>query len=151
MVLRYSRPTLAALTGLLLCALPAGAASSEGLDVTVRSRAVSLTIYKPKAASRGTVIMGSGDVGWVGLAVSMAEELSAQGYLVVGVNVRQYLAAFTAGKEHLQPGDVPGDYRLFADLAKQKFGAVPPFVVSGVSEGAALAVLAASDVKNRAW
>jgi len=149
--LRYSRTTLAALTGLLLWAIPAGAASTDRLDVTVRSRTVSLTVYKPEAASRGTIIMGSGDVGWVGLAVSMAEELSAQGYLVVGVNVRQYLAAFTSGKEHLQPADVATDYRLFADLARQKFAAVRPFVVAGVSEGAALAVLAASDPKNHAW
>jgi fermentation-respiration switch protein FrsA (DUF1100 family) len=151
MVLRYSRPTLAALTGLLLCALPAGAASADGLDVTVRSRTISLTIYKPAAASRGTIIMGSGDVGWVGLAVSMAEELSTQGYLVVGVNVRQYLAAFTSGTEHVQPADVAADYWFFADVARKKFAAAPPFVLSGVSEGAALAVLAASDPKNHGW
>jgi type IV secretory pathway VirJ component len=150
-VLRCSRPTLTALTGLLLWALPAGAASTDRLDVTVRSRTVSLIIYEPKATSRGTIIMGSGDVGWVGLAVSMAEELSAQGYLVVGLNVRQYLSEFTSGSEHLQPADVAVDYRVFADLARQKLAAVRPFVVAGVSEGAALAVLAASDPKNHAW
>ena len=142
---------LAALTVLLTWVSPASAASSEKLDVTVRGRTVTITIYKPKTAPRGTIIMGSGDVGWVGLAVSMAEELSAQGYLVAGVNARQYLAAFTAAKSHLQPSDVPADYRVFVDRLKERHLLIRPVIVSGVSEGAALAVLAASDPKNHAW
>jgi type IV secretory pathway VirJ component len=142
---------LAALTVLLTWVSPASAASSEKLDVIVRGRTVTLTIYKPKTTPRGTILMGSGDVGWVGLAVSMAEELSAQGYLVVGVNARQYLAAFTAGKSHLQPSDVPADYRVFADRLKERHLLVRSVIVSGVSEGAALAVLAAADPKNHAW
>jgi type IV secretory pathway VirJ component len=142
---------LVALTVLLSWVSPAGAASSDKLNVIVRGRTITLTIYKPKTAPRGTIIMGSGDVGWVGLAVSMAEELSAQGYLVVGVNSRQYLAAFTAGKDHLQPGDVPADSRVFAERLKDKHLLVRPVIVSGVSEGAALAVLAASDRKNHEW
>ncbi len=36
--------------------------------------------------------MGSGDVGWVGTGVDVAKFLSAQGFVVVGVNVRQYLS-----------------------------------------------------------
>ncbi len=140
-----------ALTVLLTRVSPASAASTERLNVTVRGRTTTLTIYKPKSAPRGTIIMGSGDVGWVGLAVSMAEELSAQGYLVAGVNARQYLAAFTSGKDHLQPRDAPGDYRVIAETLKEKHLLVRPVIVSGVSEGAALAVLAASDPKNHEW
>jgi alpha-beta hydrolase superfamily lysophospholipase len=140
-----------ALTVLLIQVSTASAASSEKLDVPVRGRTITLTIYKPKTAPRGTILMGSGDVGWVGLAVSMAEELSAQGYLVVGVNARQYLSAFTSGKSHLQPTDVPADYRVFAERLKERHLLVRPVIVSGVSEGAALAVLAASDPKNHAW
>jgi alpha-beta hydrolase superfamily lysophospholipase len=95
--------------------------------------------------------MGSGDVGWVGLAVSMADELSAQGYLVIGINVRQYLAAFTSAKDHVLTKDVPADYRVFAGRLKEKQLLVRPVIVSGVSEGAALAVLAASDPGNHTW
>ena len=95
--------------------------------------------------------MGSGDVGWVGLAVSMAGELSAKGYIVIGVNARQYLAAFTSGRNHAQTRDVPGDYRIFADRLKEKQLLVRPVIVSGVSEGAALAVLAASEPGNHTW
>jgi alpha-beta hydrolase superfamily lysophospholipase len=95
--------------------------------------------------------MGSGDVGWVGLAVTMAEELSAEGYAVAGINVRQYLSAFTSGKSHLEPADVPGDYRVFRDTLSQRGALARPVVLSGMSEGAALAVLAAADAKNHAW
>ena len=144
-------PPLAALTVLLIGVSTAGAASTDRLDVTVRGRTLTLAVYKPKAAPRGTILMGSGDVGWVGLAVSMADELSAQGYLVIGVNVRQYLAAFTSGKDHVQARDVPGDYRVLADRLKERQLLVHPVIVSGVSEGAALAVLAASDQGNHTW
>ena len=95
--------------------------------------------------------MASGDVGWVGLAVSLAEEFSAQGYLVAGLNTRQYLSSFTSGRSHLETTDEPADYKLIADYLSARGQLVHPVIVSGVSEGAALAVLAASDAKNHAW
>ena len=76
---------------------------------------------------------------------------SAQGFIVIGINARQYLSEFTSGKDHLQTRDVPADYQFFADRLKEKQLLVRPVVLSGVSEGAALAVLAASDPKNHAW
>lgn len=153
---RYLRLPRATLIAILLAVPAAAAVTTENLSI--RGQTVTLTIYTPTfksgtapAPPRGTIIMGSGDVGWVGLAVSMAEEFSAQGYIVVGVNVRQYLSAFTSGKAHLQPTDVPGDYRAIADRLRETRVLVRPVVLSGVSEGAALAVLAASDAKNHAW
>ena len=142
---------LLALAAVLGWISPVAARSTEKLDVTVRGRPITLTIYTPKTTPRGTIIMGSGDVGWVGLAVSMAEELSAEGYIVVGVSVRQYLAAFSSGKDFVQPKDVPADYKELADRLRERHLLVRPVVVAGVSEGAAIAVLAASDPKNRGW
>ena len=142
---------LLVLTGLWLGCGVATAASTERLDLIVRGQTMTLTVYKPKAPARGTIVMASGDVGWVGLAVSMADELSAQGFIVIGLNARQYLAAFTSGKGHLQPTDVPSDYRSLADRLKEKQLLVRPVILSGVSEGAALAVLGASESKNHAW
>lgn len=140
----------------LLCLVAAiswstDAAAAEKIDVSVRGKTLTLTIYTPRSQSRGTIVMGSGDVGWVGLAVSMAEELSAQGYTVVGINVRQYLSAFTSGSTHLQATDVPGDYRSLITTLKQTRRLDGPIIVSGVSEGAALAVLASSDPINHTW
>jgi pimeloyl-ACP methyl ester carboxylesterase len=125
--------------------------ASEKLDVDVRGKSLTLTISRPPGAPRGTIVMGSGDVGWVGLAASMADDLSAQGYLVAGLNIRQYLASFTSGKSHLQIEDEPSDYRTIADVLKSHGLLVHPVILSGVSEGAALAVLAASDAKNHVW
>jgi len=142
---------LVVLAAMMAGVSPVRAASTERLDVTVRGRTITLTIYKPATAPRGTILMASGDVGWVGLGVSMAEELSTNGYIVVGINARQYLAAFSAGKDSLRPTDVPGDYQILTDRLRDLHLLVRPVVVSGVSEGAAIAVLAASDPKNRAW
>ena len=81
-----------------------------------RGKAVSLSIYRPATlAPRGTVLMAGGDVGWVGLAVTMAQHLVGEGYVVVGVNVRQYLSAFTVSGSHLTPIDIQRDY---ADLSR---------------------------------
>ena len=88
-------------------AWPTMGSAAEKVDVPVRGKPLTLTIYKPNTPRRGTIVMGSGDVGWVGLAASMADELSAQGYIVVGINARQYLAAFTSGQSHLERQGVP--------------------------------------------
>jgi alpha-beta hydrolase superfamily lysophospholipase len=142
---------------LLVCAVvaaiawPTTSGAADKVDVAVRGKTLTLTIYTPSTPPRGTIVMGSGDVGWVGLAASMADELSANGYIVVGINVRQYLSAFTSGQSHLETTTVPGDYRLLIDTLRQSRRLVSPIVVSGVSEGAALAVLAASDPANHGW
>ena len=130
-------------------AVPAAAATSEKLEI--RGQAVELTIYPARGPARGTIIMGSGDVGWVGLAASLADEYAALGYTVLGLNVRHYLATFTSSKDHLQPSDVPGDYRAILAYARANRLVTRPVIVSGVSEGAALAVLAASDAPNHDW
>jgi uncharacterized protein len=130
---------------------PGAAWAADKVDVPVRGKTLTVTVYTPPTSPRGTIVMGSGDVGWVGLAVSMADELSASGYIVIGINVRQYLSAFTSGQSHLDSTTVPADYRLLIDTLKQSHRLVAPIVISGVSEGAALAVLAASDSANHAW
>ena len=75
-------------------------------------------------------MVGSGDVGWVGLAVTVAEQFAADGYAVVGINVRQYLASFTRGRSHVQPADVPGDYRALADRARARMALPRPLVLA---------------------
>lgn len=147
--MRSLRPVVLTLALLLAGALPARASTTEKLSV--RGQTVRLVVYPTRTPARGTILMGSGDVGWVGLAASLAEEFSAEGYTVIGINVREYLSTFTSGKSHLQVSEVPGDYRAFADLLAARKLLTRPVVVGGVSEGAALAVLAASDTRNRTW
>lgn len=125
----------------------------ESLPVEVRGKTLTLTIYRPAPndTAKGTVLMGSGDVGWVGLATTLAQFLSGQGYVVAGINVRQYLSSFTEGKDHLKVAQVPGDYRALADALQSRGWLPRPVVVAGVSEGASLAVAAAAAPDSHAW
>jgi len=146
-----TRRALLACAVLLLVAGTSDRASAEDVPITIRGKTLTLKLYHPAGAPKGSVFMGSGDVGWVGLGVDLAEFLQKQGYVVVGINVRQYLSSFTAGSSHLMPSDIPGDYAAIAELLRARRTLVDPVIVSGVSEGAAIAVVAASHSANHAW
>src|SRR5204862_4331291 len=103
------------------------------------------------AEPKGTILMAGGDVGWVGLAVTMAQHLAGEGYTVVGINVRQYLSVFTSGASHLTTADVQRDYGDLSRYLRRRGLLKAPVIVSGVSEGAGLAVLAAALPENHAW
>lgn len=146
--------TLPALV-LLVCASAAtlAAANTNPFEVRVRGKVIPVQVY-PAAADhtpKGTIFMGSGDAGWVGLGVELAEDLSRDGYTVVGINVRRYLQAFRVDGKHLTTDDVPGDYAEVERFLVEQKAITPPVIMAGVSEGAALAVLAASAPANHAW
>lgn len=136
---------------LLLCDVSAQARSTQNLAFPLRGKVLTLAIYRPAGPPKGTVVMASGDVGWVGLAVTMAEFLSDRGYVVVGVNIRQYLTAFTSGRQHMEAQHPPADYSALRDLLERQNLLYRPVVLSGVSEGAAVAVLAAAHEDNHRW
>ncbi len=140
-----------AVVGAVLASVGLEAVVGQPLTFPLRGKSLTVTVYRPTGAAKGTIVMGSGDVGWVGLGVSLAEFLSNQGYIVAGVNVRQYLSMFTVGKTHLEVTDPPADYLALSEWLRGQGLLVDPVIVSGVSEGAALAVLAASSPKNHAW
>jgi len=73
----------------------------------------------------------------------VAALLAGAGYRVLGLDSRQYLEAFTSGSATLEPEDVRRDFGQVAAVAAQG-GAAKPILI-GVSEGAGLCVLAASD------
>ena len=125
--------------------------AADRVDMPLRGRLMALTIYRPAGVPKGTVIMASGDVGWVGLAASRAQELASDGYLAVGVNVREYLSTFTSKAAHLQPLDIQRDFGELARFLRTKGLLAPPVVLSGVSEGAGIVVVAAASVENHEW
>jgi dienelactone hydrolase len=128
------------------------AAASERVPITIRGKVLTLELYQPTKTGgpKGTVLMGSGDVGWVGLAVDLAVFLADQGYAVVGINSRQYLSAFTSGAAHVAPEQVTGDYATIAKILRDRGTLWAPVILAGVSEGAALAVLGGVTA-NHAW
>ena len=93
------------------------------------------------------VIVTSGDGGWIHLGPQVAEFLASKGCFVVGFDAKAYLESFTTGRTALRLEDEPGDYKALADWAAQG-GARKPILV-GVSEGAGLSVLAATDPKTK--
>jgi type IV secretory pathway VirJ component len=146
------RSILPSVMGLWLALmLPGAAAAADRVDMPLRGRTLELTLYRPAGTPRGTIIMGSGDVGWVGLAVSRAQELSADGYVVIGVNVREYLSAFTSKSEHLSPADIQADFGQLSRFMLARGLLPPPVILSGVSEGAGIAVVAAAAAANHEW
>jgi type IV secretory pathway VirJ component len=146
------RSLVVPLVGVWLALAPAGAAAAvDRVAMPLRGHTMTLTVYRPSGTPKGTVIMGSGDVGWVGLAVSRAQELSSDGYVVIGVNVREYLSSFTTKNGHLSPSDIQADFGQLSRFMRGQ-GLLPaPVILSGVSEGAGIAVVAASSPDNHDW
>ncbi len=125
---------------LVILAIPCWA-FSETQTITIRGKSQQLCLY----GTRGSppVILSSGDLGWAGLVEHVAEFLANRGYFVIGVNSRAYLSSFTTKSSALDPREVPRDYQQVIDFARQ--GSLIRPVLAGVSEGAGLSVLAATE------
>lgn len=113
--------------------------------VTIRGQEQELRLYGRRGGP--SAIVSSGDGGWMHLGPHVAEVLAAHGYFVVGFDARAYLASFTSGKDAVRPEDEPGDYRQLAAFAAR--GSTQKPLLVGVSEGAGLSVLAATDARTR--
>ena len=131
---------IAVLVMSLLLPLGAGAASPATETLSIRGRGQTLRVYGARGGP--VAVVASGDGGWIHLGPSVAEFLSSKGYFVVGFDSKAYLSSFTNGDKTLATTDVPGDFLALLDYASK--GSITPPVLFGVSEGAALAVLAAT-------
>lgn len=112
-----------------------------GQTVTIRGHDQWLRVYGTRGGT--PIIVSSGDGGWIHLAPHVAGLLAAKGYFVVGFDARAYLESFTNGTTTLRVEDEPGDYRALVDFATR--GTRRKAVLMGISEGAGLSVLAATD------
>jgi type IV secretory pathway VirJ component len=127
-------------------AASAGAAHAQPVQaLSLRGHEQLLHLYGP--AGGPPVIVSSGDGGWIHLGPHVAEWLAAHGFFVVGFDARSYLAGFTTGHGTLRAADVPRDYATLAAFASSATGRIP--ILIGVSEGAGLSVLAATDPATR--
>jgi fermentation-respiration switch protein FrsA (DUF1100 family) len=132
---------------LLACwsvAQDAAAQTTERL--LIRGHAQTLRLYGP--ADGEPVIVSSGDGGWIHLGPHVAEILSANGFFVVGFDVKAYLESFTSGSTTLGRDQEPADYKVLAEFASRRTARKPALI--GVSEGAGLSVLAATDPQTKA-
>ena len=143
MLIRASAPVMTAVF-LLAAALPARAQVTDRL--AIRGKPQTLHLYGQRDGD--PVIVSSGDGGWIHLGPQVAEMLAARGYFVVGFDTKDYLESFTSGATALKAGDVSGDYRELAAYATRATSTKPLLI--GVSEGAALSALAATDPETKA-
>jgi pimeloyl-ACP methyl ester carboxylesterase len=114
--------------------------------IDLRGRAQTLYLYGPRTGE--PVIVSSGDGGWIHLGPHIASFLAGRGFFVVGFDVKTYLESFTSGKTALDPATEPNDYATLAEFARRTTGKKP--VLVGVSEGAGLSLLAATDPRVKA-
>jgi pimeloyl-ACP methyl ester carboxylesterase len=122
-------------------------AASAQTRATISIRGHDQTLYLYGPATGDPVVVSSGDGGWMHLGPHVAELLARRGMFVVGVDVRAYLSSFTSGRTALRAEDEPRDYRILAQFASKPSGR-PPILI-GVSEGAGLSVLAATDPETK--
>jgi len=136
---------LAALTLTASCGHGAAAKAQTSAAITLRGHVQSLRLY----GTRGNppVVVSSGDGGWMHLGPHVAGVLASAGFFVVGLDVKAYLESFTSGNVTLCPEDEPRDYKALADFAAR--GATQKPILIGVSEGAGLSVLAATDPETK--
>jgi hypothetical protein len=127
---------------MLLC-FSCSAAAQTSAHLTIRGQSQELHLYG--APGNPPIILGSGDLGWAGLVVHVAEFFSKCGYYVLGINSKSYLTGFTGKTSALSPEDVQKDYGTLIEYARGSNTTAP--ILAGVSEGAGLSVLAATDPK----
>ncbi len=140
-----ARPCVLVLTMAVLS--PSWPAFAEATDtLAIRGHVQTLHLYGTRGGR--PAIVSSGDGGWIHLAPHVAEVLAAHGFFVVGFDVKAYLASFTSGKTTLRPEEEPRDYKVLADYAAR--GSTQKPILVGVSEGAGLSVLSATDPQIKA-
>jgi dienelactone hydrolase len=131
---------------LLVAAVSSGRIAPSTTDtVVLRGRPQLVHVSGERGGT--PVIISSGDGGWIHLAPHVAETLAAQGYFVVGFNVKSYLTSFTSEGHTLGLDDVPRDYGALVEYATRGSPVRP--ILIGVSEGAGLSVLAATAPEMR--
>ena len=115
---------------------PAHAGSAP--DTLQVSQFGTVYIYRPEGTAQQTVIFLSGEAGWRGDVIGMAEQLSARGALVAGIDTHQYLHGVNGSSASCAyPG---ADFERLSRLVQQHAGLTEyhyPILV-GYASGASL-------------
>ncbi len=144
---RWAPYVAAVVAGFIACWISESAAQAQTTaTLSLRTKNQKLRTFGPPGGD--PVIVSSSDGGWVRLAPHIATVLAAQGFFVVGLDSKAYLESFTSATTTLSIEDEPADYRVLADFAAHGTARKP--ILIGVSEGAGLSVLAATDPQTKA-
>ncbi len=113
-------------------------------DTVTFGRFGTVTLYRPTATPTSTVLFVSGDGGWNLEVVSMARALADDGALVIGIDIRHFLASFRESETECEYA--AADFEALSQFVQLELRLpeyLPPVLV-GYSSGATLvyAVLA---------
>jgi dienelactone hydrolase len=149
-VMRAVRLLVLAAISLLLFAEAFAAAGPRSVRFTLRGAEQTFYVFRPDSPTEGlpAVIVASGDGGWHGLIIEVAQYLAGRGHTVVGMDSKAYLESLSKPKA-LEPAQVTGDFGSIAQFAKAQSGS-KTIILVGWSEGAGLAVLGGLDPAVRA-
>ncbi len=135
-MIRKAVPALALL--LLVLAAPFAVAAAE--KQLPAGRFGTATVYMPEGTPQSVAIFVSGDGGWNLGVVSMARALAKEGAVVIGVDIRRYLASLRAAaqKPDASCSSLAGDFETLSHRIQKQIGMteyqVP--VLVGYSSGA---------------
>ncbi|HQZ39773.1 MAG TPA: AcvB/VirJ family lysyl-phosphatidylglycerol hydrolase [Vicinamibacterales bacterium] len=145
MLHRPARTALSCALGLTVLAAPAHATGSSR-QVELFSQSLALHVAAPSGQPlKAVVVVTSTGDGWRGLARTVAEHLTSDGYAVLGLDARTYLLEATRLSGGLAPAAVPEDYLAILRSAHEWFPGAQRFFLIGISEGAGLSLVAAAD------
>jgi type IV secretory pathway VirJ component len=132
----YAIRTVMAMVG--LCLIAAGARAAEAAQTQNYGRFGALAIYRPAGEAKDFVIFLSGDGGWNLGVLSMATRLQDKGAIVVGVDIRHYMAELEKAADKCVSPDI--DFENLSHYLQSKLGIkhyLQPTLV-GYSSGATL-------------
>jgi alpha-beta hydrolase superfamily lysophospholipase len=138
----------AAFSILIVASLSVSAPAPSQSRQTIQIRGHEQSLYLYGSPRGDPVIVSSGDGGWIHLAPHVAEFLGSRGFFVVGFDAKAYLSTFTTPRTTVNAADEPGDYRVLTGFARKATGRRP--ILIGISEGAGLSLLAATDASTKA-
>jgi hypothetical protein len=144
-LIRFVTAALVLVTALAASVRPAHAQIDKTVRLSLSDKTQTVHLYRPTGTVKALVVLSSGDLGWMGFVVDVAEFLQAHGVAVLGLSSRAYLASFTDGKKALDPAQIPGHYGTLAREAQRLLGVTMRPVLIGISEGAGLSVVAAAE------
>jgi type IV secretory pathway VirJ component len=124
------------------CSHVSGASSHEQRAVTSDTlrfgRFGPLVLYRPRGDPSRVVLLVSGDGGWNRGVVGMARDIAATDALVVGIDIRHYLAGL--GRSHEHCSYPAADFEALSQWVQQRLSFrryIPP-ILMGYSSGATL-------------
>jgi type IV secretory pathway VirJ component len=117
--------------------LPANATAATG-ETWEHGRFGATTVYRPESAASSVALFISGDGGWNEGVVGMARALAAHGALVIGIDIRHYLAELASSHDRcVYPAADFEDLAHAAEQHERLDDYLVPVVV-GYSSGASL-------------